>query len=351
MKKIFSLILIYAALIWIGCGDEKAPENTPLNGTDTLKTTVETAYKLDTLVMAAGSGKRTALYAYSFADSSISEVWSKRRESVITFYYSPDEKNAFFITARKQGIRGAFPFIDKVRIYLFDTKKLEAQKILDLDDGLQITSNWQTDSTFEIVFHYYDLFDANFIDQRILLFNNAGKILSDKKRTYELAVDGFPDFPERKTVTSSSDGRFALNVDGNEVKTYRLTDRENEEEVILLETTQKLRNLEWLPGDSLLLFSTLDLSPGNASLNSDNPETSTLLLYNALRHEKKAIYKGSGYKNFLFNGGRVIFDTGFDDESEILYFDISMPDSTGIINKPGGCALRLLPEKPEYNQQ
>ena len=294
-------------------------------------------------------GFRAGLYEYNFENKKVSLFWSKDDESVVDLSYSRNMKKAFVLTAFDYGKTGALPFIKNAKIYLFDADSNQMEPIERIGDGVQVFMMWGTDNTFKVIMNSIDLTVATYINQHIQIFNTFGKKLFDEIKTYDITKEGYPNPSERATDFTSYDKNYLLSaVPDSGSKVIYLLNRRTNKKSFILRSNQKLNQALWTANDSLLIFSTINISPENKTLYERNPETSSLYIYSMKGERILKSWNGGGLKNFYAVNNSLVFDDGFADRSSIYFFSFKtfLPYDTLRIKK--GCGLRNIPRIPDY---
>ncbi len=331
---IFTLILISFA-----CGKQAEKVIVPVE--EELKLTND----LKHFLFVANSGKKNSLYKYDFEKDTAKLFWFSERESVVNLSYSPNKKNAFFITATTYGKRGVFPFIRFIKVYHYDYETNTITKIKNLKHGVQLVTVWNNDQLFEITLNSIDSTVANYIIQTKTLFSANGKEVAQTKKIFDLLTDGYPPLPKQGFILSSPNEKYFFEV--NEEKIARVRKNgERWEEIFSL--AKPLSDIAWSNNDRYLIFSTLDVSPSNETLYDAEPNTSELYVYDC--EENKMIMKnlGSGFRNFLLLGNLLIFDKNFANKAVIIIYDLNERTEKSITTK-NGCGIKYFPEVPDYD--
>lgn len=285
------------------------------------------------------------IYKYSFNNKKNKKIWASKNERVIELSYSVNLKNAFFITAKSYGKLGLFPFVEKIKLYTLNTKTGEINFVKVIGSGMEVYTHWETDDSFSIILNSLDENIATYINQQKQIFNVFGKLLRDETKTYDLTADGYPVPAKPEKKKWSSDGKYSFLVRDDSINIYTISSGSGNKEII--STTQKLRQFEWTDSSNLI-FTTADLTPGNKTLYSRNPETSKLIIYSPKKNEILKFWEGGGVKNFLITNGKLIFDTGFENESRINLIELENFKQFDVIIIQGGCGIKYITEVPNY---
>ncbi len=129
---------------------------------------------------------------------------------------------------------------------------------------------------------------------------------------------------------------------------YLKEDSENGQ-MLICKDNKKLRDIGWSKNNDDLIFSTIDVTPGNETLYSKDPQTSSLYIYSLKNHKIENKWEGGGYKNFFIQNDKLFFDTGFKDNSMIIIYDLNNSSPVDTIKINGGCGLENIPKIPDYS--
>ncbi len=283
---------------------------------------------------------RPNLYRYNLDQKNYEVFWSNKNEKVVELSYSENMHNVFFITSNDFGKINAFTFIKKIKLYLVTTETGRVNFIEEFGNGIQVFSQWESNSSFRIIINSFDKSFANYVDHRKILYNNFGKKLEDITETYDITKQGYPLPPENKINYLSPDNKNSIEIkDSNEVYL-----KGEDEEKILLKGSLQIRHIEWR--DDFLVLSAFN---ANAVTDSSYKEkTSDLLLYSLKKNKVIGLWEGKGEKNYFIGGSFLFFDDGLGSDSHINIFNLETGEIVSQIKIDGGCGLRNIPQDPAY---
>src|SRR3989337_4309183 len=225
-------------------------------------------------------GKKARIYKYNFSTKSYSEFWHNEKEEVVELSYSPNKKSAFLLTAHQSGKKGVFPYINSVKLYSISLDSNTVKLVETIGSGLQVFSFWEKDNLFRIILNIFDVAVGKYVEQKIKTFNASGKKLADEKKTYDLAKDGFPKIPVAQKKITSPDKKYSiLSIDSTQTQIYLINNNGNEEKKLIAKLNQKLNVIDWSEDGEYLIFSTIDISPGNETLYNKEQATSKLFTF------------------------------------------------------------------------
>ncbi len=346
MAKLKYFFVFLLAALLLSCGkNNTADEET--SGKKSIVPEVEES--VEQFVFVGSIQGRPGLYKYTVENKTIKPFWSGRNEKVVELSYSDDMQSAFFLTARGYGKKGAFPFINKVKLYHINPDSMKAKEVENLGSGLQLFSRWENNDNFKVVINSIDKTVASYVDQRTKVYDKSGKLLVDENKIFDIGKQGYPEPIHPKLNTLSPTGRFQLISNGDKNPSIYLRDLDNNKDVFIVKSSFGLRQIEWTIDDSLLVFSIADITPNNNTLYNKMPQTSKLILYDVVNHKIIKEWEGGGVKNFYLTKKLLIFDDGFSNNSSIKIYDYKKQKLLDTIEINGGCGLRNIPQLPDYS--
>ena len=343
MLKILLPGLLFILLI--GCGDNgKNYETKPVAN--------ETLIKEDTtqFIFVGMIGEKAGLYQYDFENKKPKKFWFSPSEQVVELSFSENRKAAFFLTARSYGKRGVFPFITRVKLYSIDLDSTKVKFITNIGGGMQVFTEWVDSNNFKVALNSIDIKVSEYINQRTFIFNRFGKVLLNEKKIYNFVKEGYPSLPKKSINLESSklNGELKVVEKGEDKLLYLQKDSDDNLKFICKDN-KKLRDVVWDYNSFDLIFSTADVTPGNETIYSKDPQTSSLYVYSIKEDSIDGKWDGGGYKNFFIQNDKLFFDTGFKENSRIIIFDLNNNSPVDSIKISGGCGLENIPELPDYS--
>lgn len=291
--------------------------------------------------------KNPGIYKYNFSLKDYEVFWSSRREKVVELFHSEYLNNTYFLTAKSYGRKGAFPFINNARLYLIENDS-SVSLIREIGSGLQIFGGWDDHNSFRITFNYIDSTISNYVNNQIFIFNPNGKLLTEEFRTFNIIDDGYPVAQKKINMISPYNSFSVDTADNASIKIF-LKNLRNNSRNLIKNSYQKLNQVKWHSNDSLLILSTIFLTPDNETIYTVNPQTSSLIIYSLHNKKTEAQWNGSGIKSFFITGNLLIFDDGFDENSVINIYDFHKNRIIKTIRVKGGCGLKSIPSLPEFS--
>ncbi len=331
-------------LLLSGCGEKIRKTAEPVKtGKNTVTIKKE---KFSRFIFVGMADQKAGLYEYNVPGKKHKEFWSNYNEQVVELSYSPDMRSAFFLTAGHLGKKSVLPYITRVRLYLIDLDSLKVKFIKNFGDGVQVFTQWENNNNFKVIVNSIDTIVATYINQQTFIYNTFGKEQLNEVQTYDLTTTGYPKPYRNKTNYTSPDGRFKLiNKNADSTKVY-LADRRKNKTDFIITNDQQLNQFFWSDDGKYLIFSTIDISADNKTLNTKEPLTSGLYVYNIQQKKIVKEWEGDGIKNFFIKNDLLIFDNGFDENSSISIFNYMTLKIIDVIKVRGGCGLRNIPELP-----
>lgn len=336
-------------VLFTGCIRKNEPHRKPLQKDSTELENHLTRQTINEFLFVGVVNNNVGLYKYNLSSKTQTKYWNSTNENVIDFSYSNDLKAAFMLTAKDHGKKGVFPFVDKVKLYFVIQDSAAPALVEEIGSGLQVFAFWETDSVFKVVLNFMDVSVGKYVDQFIKRYNYLGKKLSDEKKRFELAKDGFPKIPTSDKKLTSPNLKYSLQEFDSVFTVIFLVDNSNKQKKFFItKQNQKLNFVDWTLDNKFLIFTTLDISPMNETLYEPEPNTSKLFIYSLSEKKLVKSFEGGGIKNFLLGGNILIFDDGFKEKSKIFIYNFKPQKITDSISVTGGCGLKNIPSIPNY---
>ncbi len=343
MRKILFPFLILIFIL--GCGEENKTKETIPNSNQSLK-----KEKASSFIFVGMIGEKAGLYSYEFNKGKSKRFWSSPSEQVVELSFSDDRKAAFFLTARSYGKRGVFPFITRVKLYNINLDSNSVSFVSNIGDGMQVFTEWVDSNNFKVALNSIDIKVSEYVNQHTFIFNTFGKALLNEKKIYNFIKEGYPSPPKAKINLKSSQLNTELKIEEKDGEnSFYLENNSKDEIKFICSDNKKIRDVVWANNNSDLIFSTVDVTPGNETIYDKNPETSNLYIYSIKKDSIIQTWKGGGYKNFFLENNKLLFDTGFKENSLIIIYDLKNNSPIDSIKINGGCGLENIPELPDYS--
>jgi len=282
---------------------------------------------------------KVGIYKYDLTIKSTETVWWHPRENVNLLISKNKIKPAFFITVRKTGFKGNFPFFEKVKIYRISSDLSSTEAIYEIKDGMQITAHWNDDENLEVVFTSIDKTDPTYINRHVKTFDNYGKLVNDELEVFNLINDGFPELLPKRNPTVSVSGKYGISLIGDSVF---LKTAESDSLRFITAINLNLNKIKWSDDEDFLFISTLDLE--NETIKTRQPETSQLFLYSIQKDSVIASWGGAGVKSFFTLDSLIVFDNGFGRNSSISIYNYITAKFIDDLKINGECGLYFIPE-------
>src|SRR3972149_6346765 len=194
MSKSVLISIVLLAIISSGCISRNDTDKTTAQDSEQTKQ-LQSAYETKEILFAGMIGKKAGLYKYDLSAKIYSEFWQNVNEDVVELLYSPNKKSVFMLTTHQSGKKGVFPFVDNVKLYSINLDSDSVKFIASIGSGLQVYSFWPADTSFKIILNIIDATVAKYVAQPLKTFDATGKKLSDEKKLYDFAKEGYPKFP------------------------------------------------------------------------------------------------------------------------------------------------------------
>ncbi len=343
MPKIIFPLLFVALLI--GCAEKNKDIETQKNVNQSVQKENNTPFIFVGMV-----GEKPGLYKYNFKTKKSKVFWSSGVEEVMELSFSQDRKAAFFLTARDYGKRGVFPFISRAKLYHINLDSNKVNFVTNIGTGMQVFTEWVDSNNFKVAFNSIDIKVSDYVNQHTFIFNTFGKELLNEKKLYNLFKEGYPSLPKRTLdLTSKQLDAELKTVDNDSVNLFYFNKVSENNSILICLDYKKLEDIGWSKDNNDLIFSTVDVTPGNETLYNKDPQTSSLYIYSLRKNKIENKWDGSGYKNFFIQNDKLFFDSGFKENSFIIIYDLNSSSPVDSIKINGGCGLENIPEIPDYS--
>ncbi|MFO7524904.1 MAG: hypothetical protein R6W68_05585 [Ignavibacteriaceae bacterium] len=336
MDKLVSYILIVYFLL-VGCA-----ENSNKSEIDLLnhKKELKQFPALDDFYFVGSTELHIGVYKYNFNKKKAAIFWNSRTEKVIDLVASEDYKSVFFITAIRYGFAGSFPFIEKARLYRIDVSVQKTEFIRDIGNAIQINTYWTEEGNYNLTINTFDPRVNSYVIQNNQLYNQFGKILIDQSETSDLFISGYPKIKMKDVKSASSDGRYKLLSVADSIFIRDFIDKKK---IFIKETRHKINEVEWIPGRSMNIFSTIMKIE---NYQTEKTEPASLNIVDTNKMEMLKTFSGTSLYRFAITNDFLIFDSGFGINSKIYIINLSDLVQYDLISIRGGCGLRNIPENP-----
>lgn len=338
MKLSFLILLILSLFLIVFNSCDKSPEEERTISERKIDTSA-----VDTISHFLFVGKwygKVGIYKYDLTTKKNETVWWHPRENVYLLISKNKIKPAFFLTVKKTGFKGNFPFFEKVRIYRISSDLSSTEFIYEIKDGMQITAHWDDDENLEIVFSSIDKTDPAYINRHIKTFDNYGKLINDELEVFNLINDGFPELLPKRNPTLSVSGKYGVSLIGDSVY---LKTAESDNLRFITAINHNLNKIKWSDDEDFVFISTLDLQ--SESIKTRNPETSELFVYSIEEDSVFASWRGDGVKSFFALDSLIVFDNGFGRNSSLNIYNYLKQELIDELKINGECGLYFIPEK------
>jgi len=331
-------ILFLAGLIFFqyACENQKKPADEK-NINSTLNEQKDSLSHFAYVALAYG---KPAIYKYDIVKENFELLWWNQDDFVIALITDHKTNNSFFITARKVGQKGNFPFISNIELYRINPKVTEVDFISSIGNSMQINAYWNDEGNFELVFTDIDKTISSYINKCVQVYNSFGKIIDDKVETFDLAKTGYPQLLPKKSSTVSESGRYGISEINDSV--YLRTAGDKKEQFITL-IDGSISEVGWSRDEDYLFFSTSN-AKGSTDKSKDSP-VSGLYIYDIKKDSLVSSWIGPGRKDFFTTGDLLIFEDGLAENSYIVVYNFREAEQLNTFTRKGGNGLKNISEK------
>jgi hypothetical protein len=332
---IICFFLSVSIVVFSGCDKPREEDKTVSN----LKVDTTAAEIISHILFVGKWYDKVGIYKYDLIKQKHETVWWHPRENVTLLVAKPVYKPSFFFTTKKMGVKGNFPFFEKIKIYRISSDLTNTEFIYEIKDGMQITADWDEDGNLEVVFSAMDKTDPTFINRHIKTFDNYGKLINDEIEIFNLVSDGFPELLPKRNPTVSLSGKYGISFLGDSVF---LKTAESDSLILITTIKHSLNKINWSKDDEFIFISTLDLK--NETVKTRKPETAELYVYSISQDSVIAFWKGAGVKNFYTFDSLIVFDEGFGRNSSINIYNFVKEELIDKFQMKGECGLFYIPK-------
>ncbi|MCX7762389.1 MAG: hypothetical protein N2252_06080 [Candidatus Kryptonium sp.] len=262
------------------------------------------------------------IYGINLNDYKIEKILPDTFASVWEIKFSPAGDIALFKTADFEGTIGAgFLTIKNPQIYLFDVATGEVALLKKFEDSWSVKIRWLNADTVEVhrISGGYQT-NENF-KLEIYGFSSDGELLYTKEKEYDWRKGEFPEETlDLKMIAPNGKRRVEIREDITlgVKKIYLISDLD---EFKIFETSWKIEQLDWNSDGTYLVFRIVNITP--EAVERRNVKTGEIYFFDVEKRILNRINSGNGLFNFRFiNDTQIIFDKGFENESEIYLYDL-----------------------------
>lgn len=301
------------------------------------------------VILVGNSRGYSSLFVYDLKNGNCRKFWNKPGEMITDCSYSSDMSGALFTTVSGFGRKSIFPYVDNVKLYKINVPSLKVEKLNNIGSGIQLYTSNDLGRAYRIILNTFDKAKNTFVVQNTLTYDYHGRLVNNERKSFDLAKENFPAPPELIYDNRSPDSKNQLDVTLQAGSfTYSVTRVAIGAKKNILTSGQRLNQAAWSSDGKTLIFSTIDVSPRNRTLNSKDPETSALYIYSLSSGKLLRQWNGGGYKNFLLRGDLLFFDSEFRDKAHIIIYDYRNDKIIDTVAIKGGCGIRNIPYIPDF---
>lgn len=290
------------------------------------------------------------LYSFNLRTGRSKPFWSQGKKKVVDLSYSEDKTFAFAIVLSDYGSIGEIPFFKNAVVYKIDMFDFIVESIDSLDSGLQIYTDWENDHLYKVTANYIDKKYSAYVVMNSKIYNKFGKVLLDEKKSFDLIKDGYPAPVKPALKNISPDEMFSITAKFNKdsVKSIYLKNVKADNETELLSGFSNINRIEWTEGGGYLIFSASLEKKQAISKKKDIEPADALVIYSLNENKIIESIHGENYNNFYIRDDLLFYDEGYGPASKIIIYDLAGRKVYNIIQIPGGCGVRNIPEKGLY---
>lgn len=276
---------------------------------------------------------RPALYYFNLKEFNISLIWGRWGKKILSTRYTYKRDKAFFATALTFGQEGGFPFITDARVYLFEKNRNDVSLIKKFKTGNQLYLFKENEDSTKAVFTFIDSVSSNAFIQKEYLMNLDGEILNEDEKAFELISDGFPKAVKSAPEYFSPSGqkRILIQADGEKFFIH-LLDKANRKNYKLFNSDVDLSDIKWSNDDSFTFLK-------SKTVYAPDSIGTVIYIANANEGNIKNAIEISGRSNFVVYGDFLVYDEGFAENSQIIFYNFRSGNIYYNLALEGGCGV------------
>jgi hypothetical protein len=276
---------------------------------------------------------KPSVYKYNIDKGNFELFWFDQSDFVVALVTNYSTNISFFVTAKKVGEKGNFPFISKIELYRIDSEISKVDFIDDIGDAMQVNAYWNEQGNFELVYTDIDKTISSYINKFVLTFNSYGKLIDKKLETFDLTKSGFPLLLPKKSSSVSVSGWYGISEINDSVY-LKISDGKDR---FITSIKGNISEAGWDEDEDFLFFST-------SGIKTDFSE-SGLFVYNIEADSIVTSWTGEGRKDFFTADDLLIFEDGLGENSNIVVYNFRKAELVNTFTRKGGSGLKNIPEK------
>jgi len=326
------LFLSCCLMIFITCNKESYDDEKLRDYQSTVETTG--SKDIEHFFFVGKVGRETGLYKYNLNDNKYELSWSVPKETVVQLSYSNNLEYAFFITAKKLGIKRGVSFIRSIKLYSLDLSNSSVELITEIGDAVQLFAYW-IDNNYKIQLTRFDMKIASHINKINQIYSPFGKLIKGDIEKFDFIKDGYPQFEIKSTSLISHSGNFGITQSADSVF---LSIAGVDGKVFIDSTSGEINKVKWNSDESYVFFKTVSVIE-----NKLKKIPSTIYVYDIVNQKIVKKWDDEDKMNFIIANELLIFDTSFKNQSAIGVYNYKKNEDVSRIQIRGGCGLIYLP--------
>jgi hypothetical protein len=274
------------------------------------------------------TGRKAGIYKYDLNKNDFGIYWASENGTIVKFSYSDNLEYAFFLTARKLGIRRGVSYIRGIKLYRLDLETKSVELISEIGDAVQLFAEW-VEKNYRIQFTRFDLKVASHLNKYNQIYSPFGKLIKEELEIYDFIKEGFPQFEIQRKALISPSGNFGIKQSADSIFLYS---SRGVRKVIMDSAWSTVSKVKWSNDESYVFFKT-------NFTNDDNKTHSTIYIYDIVDQLLVRNWSGEEINNFTVANDLLIFDSGFAGNSSIFIYNFRKNEDVNDIRIRGGCGL------------
>lgn len=280
---------------------------------------------------------RPALYKIDILKDQPELIWSKWGRKIMHLHRSENRGDFFFSASLSEDIRGNFPLVMDARLYMFNRVSERISLVRYFGRGLNLSTGWESDSSFAAYFTTLDSMLTSTIIQRKFTYDADGEQRDSTENIFNLVKEGIP-IPTFESINPISPNlRYKIAIGENDsTSSLNIIDELNGSNNFITDVNSELKENKW-NAESDYLFAKFE--------SKKSPDTTDLYVVDLKEMKLIEHFRSAGRKNFIILGNLLIFDEGYEADSYITLYRYRRNKIYSEIRIPGGCGVNSIPSK------
>ena len=307
--KCFRVILFVSLAFAFSCGEKSD------NGVKKYyqgKTDSAVTKEIESFYFVGSDWGRVGIYKYDLKNSNTEEFWSSNDESVVKLLYSDELDYAFFLAAKRFGVKGGVAFINDLKLYRIDLESSKVELTAEIGDAVQMYADW-IGMNFQIQFTRFDMKFTSHINRFNRIYSPFGKLIKEEFEIFNFIEGGYPQFDIQRISLLSPSEKFGIKQRADSL--YFLI-ADNQQKILIDSTGEFISNVKWSKDEEFLFFSTR-----NEVQQATEKAGSTLYVFNIEESKLVRSWNSESRMNFLITNKLLLFDSGVGNKTSVQIYN------------------------------